>query len=66
MGKTQKEEKWNFTERQMEDGKVTSELLLKRHQCKRFLYQIVADVEKWIHFENLKGNKSRLDLPNQH
>jgi len=62
MGKIQKEGKWvphELTERQMENRRTTSEILLLRHERKSFLHRIVT-AEKWIYFENSKRKKSWL------
>jgi len=63
MGKINKLGKWvphNLNERQMENRKVTCEMLLQRHERKSFLYRIVTGDEKWIYFENPKRKKSWL------
>lgn len=63
MGKIQKEGKWvphELTERQMENRRATSEILLLRHERKSFLHRIVTGDEKWIYFENPKRKKSWL------
>ena len=63
MGKINKIGKWvphELNERQMENRKVTCEMLLQRHERKSFLYRIVTGDEKWIYFENPKRRKSWL------
>ncbi|EFN76928.1 Histone-lysine N-methyltransferase SETMAR, partial [Harpegnathos saltator] len=63
MGKIQEEGKWvlhELTERQMENRRATSEILLLRHERKSFLHRIVTGDEKWIYFENPKRKKSCL------
>ena len=35
-----------------------SEMLLERHKKKSFLHRIVTGDEKWIHYDNLKCQKS--------
>ena len=64
MGKIQKCGKWvphELTERQMENRKITCEILLERHERKGFLYRIVTGDEKCIYFENPKLKKSWVD-----
>jgi [histone H3]-lysine36 N-dimethyltransferase SETMAR len=61
MGKIQKEGKWvphELTERQQENRKTISEMLLARYHRKSFLHRIVTGDEKWIFFENPKCKKS--------
>ena len=61
MGKINKLGKWvphDLSERQMENRKVTCEMLLQRHERRSFLYLIVTGDEKWI--ENPKRKKSCL------
>jgi len=61
MGKIQKCGKWvphELTERQMENRKVTCEMLLQRYKRKSFLHRIVTSDEKWIYLENPKRKKS--------
>lgn len=63
MQKIQKVGKWvphELNERQMENRKVTCEMLLRRHERKSFLHRIVTGDEKWIYFENPKRRKSWL------
>ncbi|KAL6256735.1 hypothetical protein P5V15_011667 [Pogonomyrmex californicus] len=63
MGKINKLGKWvphDLNKRQMENRKVTCEMLLQRHERKSFLYRIVTGDEKWIYFENPKRKKSWL------
>ena len=63
MGKINKLGKWvphDLNERQMENRKVTCEMLLQRHERKSFLYRIVTGDEKWIYFEHPKRKKSWL------
>ncbi|KAL6265763.1 hypothetical protein P5V15_002574 [Pogonomyrmex californicus] len=60
MGKINKLGKWvphDLNERQIENRKVTCEMLLQRHERKSFLYRIVTGDEKWIYFENPKRKK---------
>ena len=64
MGKIQKSGKWvphDLTEAQRERRKVTSEMLLARHDRKSFLHRIITGDEKWIYFENPKKKKSWVD-----
>nr|KAF6369023.1 hypothetical protein mMyoMyo1_010429 [Myotis myotis] len=64
MGKILKEGKWvphQQNERQMENRKVISKMLLQQHERKSFLHQIVTGNEKWIYFENSKCTKSWVD-----
>jgi len=64
MGKIQKCGKWvphELTERQQENRKIMSEMLLQRQQRKGFLHRIVTGDEKWIYFENPKRKKSWVD-----
>ena len=64
MRKNLKEGKWvphQLTERQMENRKVISEMLLHRYERKSFLHRIVTGDEKWIYFENPKRRKSWVD-----
>nr|KAF6341453.1 hypothetical protein mMyoMyo1_011884 [Myotis myotis] len=64
MGKVLKEGKWvphQLNERQMENRKVISKMLLHRHKRKSFLHRIVTGDEKWIYFENPKCTKSWVD-----
>nr|KAF6319700.1 hypothetical protein mMyoMyo1_008439 [Myotis myotis] len=64
MGKILKEGKWmthQLSERQMENRKVISKMLLQQHKRKSFLHRIVAGGEKWIYFENPKRTKSWVD-----
>jgi len=61
MGKILKEGKWvphQLNERQMENRKVISQMLLQRHKRKSFLHRIVTGNEKWVYFENPKRRKS--------
>ncbi|CAK9803711.1 Mariner Mos1 transposase [Anthophora quadrimaculata] len=61
MGKIQKLGKWvphELSERQQENRKTTSELLLARYKRKSFLHRIVTGDEKWIYFENPKRKRS--------
>lgn len=61
MGKLQEEGKWvphELTERQMENWRATSKILLMRHERKSFLHRIITGGEKWIYFENTKCKKS--------
>lgn len=61
MGKIQKEGKWvphELTERQQENRKTISEMLLARYHRKSFLHRIVTGDEKWIFFENPNCKKS--------
>ncbi|GFX47393.1 mariner Mos1 transposase [Trichonephila clavipes] len=54
--------KWvphDLSERQMENRKVTCEMLLQRHERNSFLYRIVTGDEKWIYYENPKWKKYR-------
>lgn len=63
MQKIQKLGKWvphMLNERQMENRKVTCEMLLRRYERKSFLHRIVTGDEKWIFFENPKRKKSWL------
>lgn len=63
MGKIRKEGKWiphQLNERQMENRKVVSELLLQRYEKKSFLHRVVTGDEKWVYFENPKRKKSWL------
>lgn len=63
MEKLQKEGKWvphDLTERQMENRRNTSEILLAQNERKSFLHRIVTGGEKWIYFENPKRIKSLL------
>uniref|UniRef100_G1Q736 Mos1 transposase HTH domain-containing protein n=1 Tax=Myotis lucifugus TaxID=59463 RepID=G1Q736_MYOLU len=65
MGKILKEGKWvphQLNERQMENQKVISKMLLQQHERKSFLHQIVTGDENWIYFENPKCTKSWVDL----
>lgn len=51
MGKIHKLGKWvpyDLNERQMENRKVTCEMLLQRHERKSFLHRIVTGDEKWM------------------
>ena len=51
MGEIHKEGKWvpqYLTEKQMENQKVKSEILLAPHEIKSFLHRIVTGDEKWI------------------
>lgn len=60
MGKIQKMGKWvphELNERQLENRKIVSELLLQRHERKSFLHRIVTGDEKWIYFENPKRQR---------
>ncbi|GFS85896.1 mariner Mos1 transposase [Trichonephila clavipes] len=62
-GKINKLGKWvphDLSEHQMENRKVTCEMLLQRHERKSYLYRIVTGDEKWIYFENPKWKKSWL------
>lgn len=64
MGKIQKLGKWvphKLTERQQENRKTISGILLDRHKRKQFLYRIVTCDEKWIYLENPKRKKSWVD-----
>ncbi|KAK1328696.1 hypothetical protein QTO34_012271 [Cnephaeus nilssonii] len=64
MGNILKEGKWvphQLNERQMENRKVISKMLLQRHERKSFLHRIVTGDEKWIYFENPKRTKSWVD-----
>ena len=64
MGKIQKCGKWvphELNERQQENRKTTCEILLERHERKRFFHRIVTGDEKWIYFENPKRKKSWVD-----
>nr|KAF6378977.1 hypothetical protein mMyoMyo1_009847 [Myotis myotis] len=64
MGKILKERKWvphQLNERQMENRKVISKMLLQWHKRKSFLHGIVTGDEKWISFENPKYTKSWVD-----
>jgi len=64
MEKIQKEGKWvphELNDRQMENRKTTSEMLLDRFKRKSFLHRIVTCDEKWIYFENRKRKKSWVD-----
>lgn len=64
MGKIQKEGKWvphELNERQQENRKIISEMLLARYERKSFLHRIVTGDEKWIFFENPKRKKSWVD-----
>lgn len=61
MGKILKEGKWvphELTERQMENRRTTSEVLLERYNRKSFLHRIVAGDGKWTYYENPKRKKS--------
>jgi len=61
MGKIQKCGKWvphELTERQQENRKIISEMLLQRRENRDFLYRIVTGDERWIYFENPKCKKS--------
>lgn len=49
-----------LTERQMENRRATSEILLLRHEKKRLFHRIITGDEKWIYFENPKRKKSWL------
>lgn len=64
MGKIHKAGKWvphQLNDRQMENRKVTSQLLLDRHNRKDFVYRIVTGDEKWIYYDNPKRKKSWVD-----
>nr|KAF6378768.1 hypothetical protein mMyoMyo1_009678 [Myotis myotis] len=64
MGKILKEGKWvphQLNERQMENQKVISKMMLQQHKRKSFLHQIVTGNEKLIYFENPKCTKSWVD-----
>nr|KAF6387337.1 hypothetical protein mMyoMyo1_007846 [Myotis myotis] len=64
MGKILKEGKsvpHQLNERQMENRKVISKMLLQWHERKSFLHRIVTGDEKWIYFENPKCTKSWAD-----
>lgn len=53
--------KWapcNLNERQMENRKLTCEVLLQRHERRSFLHWTVTGDEKSIYFENPKRRKS--------
>lgn len=63
MGKIQKVGRWiphSLNDRQMENRKLTCEMLLQRFERKGFLHRIVTGDEKWIYFENPKRKKSWL------
>nr|CCC86608.1 transposase [Tapinoma nigerrimum] len=63
MGKIQKMGRWvphELNDRQMENRKIVSEMLLQRYERKSFLHRIVTGDEKWIYFENPKRKKSWL------
>ncbi|GFW23117.1 mariner Mos1 transposase [Trichonephila clavipes] len=52
--------KWvprDLNERQMENRKVTCEMLLQRCERNSFLYRNATGNEKWIYFENPKWKK---------
>lgn len=64
MGKIQKVGKWvphELNERQMENRKITCEMLLARFKAKSYLHRIVTGDEKWIYFENPKRKKCWVD-----
>jgi len=64
MGKIQKAGKWvphELNDRQLENRKTTSEILLQRHDRKSFLHRIVTGDEKWIYYENPKRKRSWVD-----
>ena len=48
-------------ERQLENQKVISGMLLQRHERKSFLHRILTGDEKWTYFENRKCTKSWID-----
>ena len=57
MGKINKLGKWvpyHLNEHQVEILKVAYIMLLRRHERKSVLYQIVMGDEKWIYFKNPK------------
>lgn len=61
MGKILKEGKWvphQLNERQLENRKVVSDMLLQRHQRKSFFHRLLTGDEKWIYFENPKRTKA--------
>lgn len=61
MGTIQKIRRWVPNElnyrQNIENQKVTCEMLLHRHKGKSFLHGIVMRDEKWIYFKNPKGKK---------
>ncbi|XKL61262.1 hypothetical protein PGB90_008319 [Kerria lacca] len=64
MGKIQKAGKWvphQLNDRQMENRKTVSEILLSRHERKSFLHQIVTGDEKWIYFDKPEHRKLWVD-----
>ncbi|CAK1552420.1 unnamed protein product [Leptosia nina] len=69
MRKMLKEGKWvhELTERQMENRKTTSKILLLRYERKSFLYRIITGDEKWIfrEFPNAE-NRGFLLVKHQH
>jgi len=50
-----------LNERQLENRKVISGMLLQRHERKSFLHRILTGDEKRIYFENRKCTKSWVD-----
>ncbi|GFW64779.1 mariner Mos1 transposase [Trichonephila clavipes] len=50
-----------LTDRQQENRKLVSEMLLARYKRKSYLHRIVTGDEKWIYFENPKRNRSYVD-----
>ena len=49
---------YELTPRNVERRFSTCEILLSRHKRKGFIYRIVTDDEKWIHYDNPKRKKS--------
>ena len=61
LGMIQKQGNWvpyELTPRNVERRFSTFEMLLARHKRKVFLHRIVANDEKWTHYDNPKRKKS--------
>lgn len=62
MGKVEKCGNWvphELNERQQEKQKATSEILLARHERKRFFHRILMGDEEWVYFDNPKRKNCR-------
>lgn len=60
LGKRQIQGKWvphKLSDRQQENRKLTSGILLERQERKSFLHQIITGDEKWVYLDNPKRKK---------
>ncbi|GFX91089.1 mariner Mos1 transposase [Trichonephila clavipes] len=65
MGEIIKVGRWvphQLTDRQQENRKIVSEILLSRYKCKSYLHRIVTGNEKWIYFKNPKCNRTAVQI----